>query len=112
MDLAEGEEAVAVAAVVDERCLQRRLDPGHLGEVDVTPQQLAGRRFVVELLYPAVAQHHDPGFLRMRGVDEHLVLVVHISKSLAPKRASACRRLRARPVEAAPPAVAPMLVAY
>ena len=31
MDFREGEEAVAVAAVIDERRLQRRFDPGNLG---------------------------------------------------------------------------------
>ena len=36
MDFGEGEEAVAVAAVIDERRLQRRLDPRYLGEIDVS----------------------------------------------------------------------------
>src|SRR4051794_39535491 len=31
MDFAEGQEAVAIAAIVDERRLQRRFDPGNLG---------------------------------------------------------------------------------
>ncbi len=31
MDFAEGEEAVAVAAIIDERRLKRRFDAGHLG---------------------------------------------------------------------------------
>ena len=35
MDFAEGEEAVAVAAILDERRLQGRLYPRDLGEVDV-----------------------------------------------------------------------------
>src|SRR5262245_18921523 len=35
MDFAEGEKAVAVAAVFDEGCLQRRFDPCYLGEIDV-----------------------------------------------------------------------------
>ena len=35
MDFAEGQEAVAVAAVVDEGRLQRRLDARHLGQIDV-----------------------------------------------------------------------------
>ncbi len=36
MDFAECEEAVAVAAVIDERGLQRRLDARHLRQIDVT----------------------------------------------------------------------------
>ena len=86
MDFAEGQEAVAVAAVVDEGRLQRRLHARHLGEVDVAAQQLARGRFVVELLYPAVAEHHHPGFLGMGGVDEHSVVLVHVIGSLAPRR--------------------------
>ena len=31
MDFAEGEKAVAVAAIIDERRLERRFDPGDLG---------------------------------------------------------------------------------
>ena len=36
MDFGEGQEAVAVAAVIDERRLQRRFDARDLGEIDVT----------------------------------------------------------------------------
>ena len=75
MDFAEGQEAVTIAAVVDEGRLQRRLDPRDLGEIDIAAEQLACGGFVVELLYPAVAQHHDPSLLRVRGIDEHLVLL-------------------------------------
>ena len=35
MNFAEGEEAVAIAAVIDERGLQRRLDARHLRQIDV-----------------------------------------------------------------------------
>ena len=42
MNFAEGQETVTVAAVVDERRLQRRLDPRDLGQVDIAPQRLAG----------------------------------------------------------------------
>jgi len=35
MDFAEGQEAVAVAAVIDEGGLQRGLDPRDLGQIDV-----------------------------------------------------------------------------
>src|SRR3981189_218404 len=41
MDFAESEEAVAVAAVVDEGSLKRRLDARDLGEIDVTAKLLA-----------------------------------------------------------------------
>ena len=38
MDFAEGQEAVPVAAVVDERGLQGRFDAGDFGQVDVAAQ--------------------------------------------------------------------------
>jgi hypothetical protein len=71
MDLAEGEEAVAVAAVVDERRLQRRLDPRHLGKIDVSLELLLGRRLKVEVFQAIAGQHDDPGLFRVRRVDEH-----------------------------------------
>ena len=36
MDLAEGEEAVAIAAILDEGGLQGWFDPRHLGEIDIS----------------------------------------------------------------------------
>ena len=71
MDLAERQEAVALAAVVDERRLQRRFDPGHLGEVDVPFELLLGRGFEVKVFELMVVDHHHPGFFRMGGVDQH-----------------------------------------
>src|SRR5712671_5038186 len=41
MDFAEGEEAVAIAAVIHEGGLKRRLDARYLGEIDVTAKLLA-----------------------------------------------------------------------
>ena len=38
MDFAEGEKAVAIAAVVDEGGLQRRLDARDLGQIDVAAE--------------------------------------------------------------------------
>ena len=73
MDFAEGEKAVAVAAVIDERGLQRRLDPRHLGQIDVTAQLLAAGRLEVELLHTLATQNDHPGLFRMGSIDEHLV---------------------------------------
>ena len=42
MDFAEGEKAVAIAAVVDEGGLQRRLDARHLGQIDVAAKLFTG----------------------------------------------------------------------
>jgi len=73
VDFREGEEPVTVAAVVDERRLERRFDPGHLGEIDVTPELLLGGGLEVEFLDAAAAHHDHPGLFRVGGVDEHLV---------------------------------------
>ena len=43
MDFGEGEKAVAIAAIVDESGLERRLYPGNLGEVDIPPQRPLAR---------------------------------------------------------------------
>lgn len=73
MDFAEGEEAVAVAAILDEGRLQRGFDPGDLGEVDVPAQLLALRGLEIKLFDAVAANHDDPGLLRVGGVDQHLV---------------------------------------
>src|SRR3546814_1165719 len=40
VDLAKGEEAVAIAAIFDERRLQRRFDAGYLGQIDIALELL------------------------------------------------------------------------
>src|SRR3546814_13362866 len=39
VDLAKGEEAVAIAAIFDERRLQRRFDAGYLGQIDIRSEE-------------------------------------------------------------------------
>ena len=73
MDFREGEEAVPVAAVVDEGRLERRLYPRDFREVDVAGELALVLRFKVEFLDLVSVHHHDAGFLRVRGVDEHLL---------------------------------------
>ncbi|GAB9143170.1 MULTISPECIES: hypothetical protein [Bradyrhizobium] len=73
MDFAEGEEAVAVAAIFDERGLERGFDPGDLGEVDIPAQLLALRGLEIKLFDAIAADHDDPGLLRVGGIDQHLV---------------------------------------
>ena len=73
MNLVEGKKAVAVAAIFNERGLQRRLDARHLGEIDVASQLTAVRRFEIELLDAVAAYHHHPSLLWVGGVDKHLV---------------------------------------
>ena len=71
MDLGEGEEPVAIPAIFDERGLQARLYPHHLGEVDIALELFLGRRLDVVILEAATIQNHDAGFLRVRGIDQH-----------------------------------------
>ena len=73
MDFGERQEAVAVAAVIDERRLQRRFDARDLGEIDVTAQLLAVSGLEVEFFDAVAAQDDHPGLLRMGRVDQHFV---------------------------------------
>ena len=52
MDFRESEETVAIAAVVDERGLQRGLYARDLGEIDITAQRFLVGRFEIEFLDP------------------------------------------------------------
>ncbi len=71
VDFAEGQEAVAVAAKINERRLQRRFDPGYLGEIDVTLDLLVFSRFKVEFLNPVALEHRHPGFFLVARIDQH-----------------------------------------
>ena len=73
MDFAERQEAVAIAAVIDEGRLQRRLYAGDLGEIDVAAKLFSVRRLEVEFFDAVAAQNHHPGLLRMGRIDKHLV---------------------------------------
>ncbi|WP_311982162.1 hypothetical protein [Bradyrhizobium japonicum] len=73
MDFAEGEEAVAVAAIFDESGLERGFDPCDLGQVDIPAQLLALRGLEIKLFDAIAADHDDPGLLRVGGIDQHLV---------------------------------------
>ena len=71
MDFAEGEKAVAVAAIFDEGRLQRRFNAGDLGEVDVAAQLLALGGLEIKLFDAIAADHDHPGLFRVGGVDQH-----------------------------------------
>jgi hypothetical protein len=73
MDFAEGEEAVAVAAIFDEGRLQRRFYPRDLREVDIAAQLLALGGFEIKFFDAIAADHDDPGLFRVGGIDQHLV---------------------------------------
>jgi hypothetical protein len=73
VDFAESQEAVAIAAIFDERCLQRRLYACDLGEVDIAAQLLALGGLEIKLFDAIAANHDNPGLFRVGGVDQHLV---------------------------------------
>jgi hypothetical protein len=73
MDLAERKESVPIPAVFDKRGLQRRLDPGDLGQIDVAAELLALGGFEIKFLDAVAADHDDPGLLRVGGIDQHFV---------------------------------------
>ena len=73
MNFAEGQEAVAIAAVIDECRLQRRFDARHLGQIDVAAELFAASRLEVEFFDSIAAQNDHPGLFRMGRIDQHLV---------------------------------------
>ena len=96
MDFAEGEEAVPVPAIFDERRLKRRFDPRHLGEIDV-PAKLSPRSgFEVEFLDLLAAHYHHPRLFRVGGIDKHLVCHDELSTWRSPTALLARRPTRAR----------------
>lgn len=62
---------MTVAAVIDERRLQRRFDAGHLGKVDITLELLALGGFEVEFLDPVTLDDGHAGFFPVACVDQH-----------------------------------------
>ncbi len=70
MNFAEGEKAVAVAAIFDEGGLQRRFDPRDLCEIDIAAQLFALRGLEIKFFDAVAADHDDPGLLRVGGIDQ------------------------------------------
>src|SRR5215216_5230937 len=73
VDFAERQEAVAVAAIFDERRLQRRFYARDLGEIDIATELLALGGLEIKFFDAVAADHNDPGLFRVGGVDQHLV---------------------------------------
>jgi hypothetical protein len=73
MNFAEGEKAVAVAAIFNERGLQRWFDAGDLRQINIAAQLFALRSFEIKFFDAIAADHDDPGLLRVGGIDKHLV---------------------------------------
>jgi hypothetical protein len=73
VNFAERQEAVAVAAIFDERRLQRRFYARDLGEIDIAAELLALGSLEIKFFDAIAADHNDPGLFRVGGVDQHLV---------------------------------------
>ena len=73
MDFAERQEAVAVAAIFDERRLQRRFYACDLGEIDIATELLALGGLEIKFFDAVAADHNDPGLFRVGSIDQHLV---------------------------------------
>jgi hypothetical protein len=73
MNFAERQKAVAIAAILDERRLQRRLHACDFGEIDVAAQLFALRGLEIKLFDAISANHDNPGLFRVGGVDQHFV---------------------------------------
>src|SRR6476659_8040951 len=71
MDFREGQKALAVAAIFDERRLQRRLHARHLGEVDISLERPLGCGLKVKFIDALSVDHDHPGLLRVTGIDKH-----------------------------------------
>ena len=73
MDFGKRQEAVAVAAILDESRLQRRLYPCDLGEIDIAAELFALGGLEIKFFDAIAADHDDPGLLRVGGIDQHFV---------------------------------------
>ena len=73
MDFGKGEETVAVAAIIDKCRLQRGFDPRYLGKIDISPELFSLLGFEIKFLDTVPTYHHNPGFFRVGGIDQHFV---------------------------------------
>ena len=84
VDFAEGEETVAVAAILDKGGLERGLHPGHFGEIDVSAELFVAGCFEVEIVNLAVVDDGHPCFFGMGRVDQHKS--AHVTEPFGPAR--------------------------
>ena len=106
MDLAEGEKAVTIAAVIDERRLQRWFDAGDFREIDIPFYLLLGGRLEIELFETVAVEHHHPCLLRVSGIDEHALC----HSGVTPERVTAAERKSAGAILCAGKPAAPGVI--
>jgi hypothetical protein len=73
VDFVERQEAVAVAAVLDERSLKAGFDAGYLGEIDISSELLAGLALEIEFFNPRSVHDDHTRLFGVCGVDQHLL---------------------------------------
>ncbi len=73
VDLVEGEEAVSVAAILDEGGLERRLHPSHLGEIDVPAKLFVALALEIELFNSISVDHRHARLFGVGSIDKHLL---------------------------------------
>lgn len=73
MDLVESEEAVTIAAVFDERRLQRGFYSRDLGQIDISANRPLGCGFEIKFLDFGSIDYDDAGLLGMTCVDQHFL---------------------------------------
>src|SRR3546814_20868344 len=71
MDFAEGQESVAIAAIFDERRLQRRFDAGNLVQIDIALELLVLGGLEIKLLDAVSLGYGDPGLFPVPRVDQN-----------------------------------------
>jgi hypothetical protein len=96
MDFGEGQEALAVAAIFDKGCLQRRLYARHLGEIDIAFERPLGGGLKIKLFDPGTVHNHHAGLFRVAGVDEHTFGHGNLRRARAGRRRHAVRRASCR----------------
>ena len=71
VDFAEGQEAVAIAAIFDECRLQGRFDAGNLGQIDIALELFVLGGLEIKLLDAVSLGDGDPGLFPVPRVDQH-----------------------------------------
>ena len=60
-----------IAAIFHKGGLQARFDAGDLGEIDIAPQLFARLALEIKFFDTRSIHHHNAGFFRVGGVDQH-----------------------------------------
>jgi hypothetical protein len=92
MDFRESKKTVPITAVVDKGGLKRRLDPHHLGEINIAAKLFFTGGFEIEFVDPVAAKDDYSGFFRVRRIDKHFV--GHVKLVQARRAKGQCRQPR------------------